>query len=66
MAKSSQISTTNPQTPNYTFTSKAHPPKKKHCIKSMPYTLARRINKLITDKNLKKKKKLALKNYTKP
>ena len=60
LAKSSQISTTNQQIPNNTSTSKAAI--SKNCIKSIPYTLARRIHTIITDKNLKKK--LALKNYT--
>ena len=55
----SQISTTNQQTPNNTSTSKATPTK--NCIKSIPYTLARRVYKIITDKNLRK---YALKNYT--
>ena len=40
---------------------KSHHPK--ICIKSIPYTLARRINTIITDKNLKKH---SLKNYTQP
>ena len=53
MAKLSQISTTNPQTPNNTFTSIAPPPKK-NCIKSIPYTLVRRIYNIIIDKNLRK------------
>ena len=40
---------------------KSHHPQK--CIKSIPYTLARRIHTIITDKNLKK---LALKTYIQP
>ena len=48
MAKSSQISTTNQQ---YHHFESHHP---KNCIKSIPYTLARRIHTVITDKNLKK------------
>ena len=60
MAKSSQISTINQQTPNNTYTSKA--PSQKF-IKSIPYTLARRIHTIITDKNLTN---LALKNSTQP
>ena len=51
MAKSSQISTTNQQTPNNTSTSKATTPK---TMKSIPYTLACRTHTIITDKNLKK------------
>ena len=62
MAKSSQISTTNRQTPNNTSTSKAITPKT--VKKPIPYTFARRIHTIIKDKNKKKPKNLALKNYT--
>ena len=51
MAKSSLISTTNQQTPNSTSTLKAI---SLYCIKSILYTLARRIHTIITDKNLQK------------
>ena len=46
MAISSLISTTNPQTPNNTSTSKS--------IKSIPYMLSRTIHTIMIDKNLKK------------
>ena len=49
----------NQQTPN-NGSFKSHPT---NCIKSIPYTLARRIYTITTDKNLKK---LTLKNYTYP
>ena len=54
MDKSSQIFTTNQQTPTNTPTSKAPHPKK-NCIKPIPYTVARRMHAIITDKNLQKK-----------
>ena len=58
MAKSSQVSTTNQQTPNNTSTSKATTPKlyKIHPLHS---------STIIGDKN-DNKKNLAVKNYTQP
>ena len=58
MAKWSEISTTNQQTPQNTPTLKAPPQK---TVKNPSFALARRIYTRITDT-----KKLALKNYTPP
>ena len=52
MAKSSQISSTNPQTPNDISTSIVTTTKNR--IKSIPYFLARRICTIVTNKNLRK------------
>ena len=60
IAKSSQISITNQQTPKQYLHFKSH--LAKNYIKSNPYTLARRIHTIITDKKRPPPKKNALKN----